>query len=60
MISLAYAELYTTLAAIVRRFDLELCETHPKDMEFKREMVVQRPEKGVWTLKVRVVEINET
>ncbi|GLA50241.1 hypothetical protein AnigIFM63604_006287 [Aspergillus niger] len=58
--NLAYAELYTTLAAIVRRFDLELCETHPKDMEFKREMVVQRPEKGVWTLKVRVVEINET
>ena len=49
-----------TLAAIVRRFDLELCETHPKDMEFTREMVVQRPEKGVWTLKIRVVGINET
>ncbi|OJJ66524.1 hypothetical protein ASPBRDRAFT_69666 [Aspergillus brasiliensis CBS 101740] len=57
--SLAYAELYMTLAAIVRRFDLELCGTRPEDMEFTREMVVQRPEKGVWTLKVRVVGISE-
>lgn len=48
-----------TLAAIVRRFDLELCETRPEDMEFTREMVVQRPEKGVWTLKVQVVGISE-
>lgn len=48
-----------TLAAIVRRFDLELFETRPENMKFTREMIVQRPEKGVWTLKVRVVETSE-
>ena len=46
-----------TLASIVRRFDLEISGTRPEDMEFAREMVVQRPEKGVWTLDVRVVGV---
>ncbi|OOF90977.1 hypothetical protein ASPCADRAFT_518847 [Aspergillus carbonarius ITEM 5010] len=58
--NLAYAELYMTLASIVRRFDLEISGTRPEDMEFAREMVVQRPEKGVWTLDVRVVDISKT
>ncbi|RAK77116.1 cytochrome P450 [Aspergillus fijiensis CBS 313.89] len=55
--NLAYAELYMTIASIVRRFDLELCDTNPEDMEFVREKILQRPEKGVWTLKARVVGI---
>ncbi|RAH70116.1 cytochrome P450 [Aspergillus aculeatinus CBS 121060] len=55
--NLAYAELYMTIASIVRRFDLELCDTNPEDMEFVREKILQRPEKGVWTLKARVVGV---
>ncbi|PYH94159.1 benzoate 4-monooxygenase cytochrome P450 [Aspergillus ellipticus CBS 707.79] len=57
--NLAYAELYMTLASMVRRFDLEICDTRPEDMEFARETVVQRPEKGVWTLKAKVVGVDE-
>ncbi|PWY77056.1 cytochrome P450 [Aspergillus heteromorphus CBS 117.55] len=57
--NLANAELYMTLASVVRRFDLELCDTRPEDMEFAREMVVQRPAKGVWTLKARVAGVGE-
>lgn len=33
--SLAYAELYLTLAHLFRRFDLELHQTTPEDMEWK-------------------------
>lgn len=33
--SLAYAELYLTLAHLFRRFDLELYQTTPEDMEWK-------------------------
>lgn len=57
--SLSYAEIYTTLATIVCRFDLELCDTAPERMAFTREMIVQRPEEGVWTLKARVVGARE-
>ncbi|RAL08633.1 cytochrome P450 [Aspergillus homomorphus CBS 101889] len=55
--NLAYAELYMTIASIVRRFDLELCGTHPEDMQFVREKILQRPDKGVWTLKARVAAV---
>ncbi|RAK75874.1 cytochrome P450 [Aspergillus fijiensis CBS 313.89] len=58
-INLSYAEIYTTLATIVCRFDLELCDTAPERMAFTREMIVQRPEEGVWTLKARVVGARE-
>ncbi|RAH47920.1 cytochrome P450 [Aspergillus brunneoviolaceus CBS 621.78] len=58
-INLSYAEIYTTLATIVCRFDLELCDTPPERMAFTREMIVQRPEEGVWTLKARVVGARE-
>ena len=33
--SLAYAELYLTLAHLFRRFDLELYQTTPEDMDWK-------------------------
>ncbi|PYI14181.1 benzoate 4-monooxygenase cytochrome P450 [Aspergillus violaceofuscus CBS 115571] len=54
-INLSYAEIYTTLATIVCRYDLELHDTPPERMDFTREMIVQRPEEGVWNLKARVV-----
>ncbi|PYH47883.1 cytochrome P450 [Aspergillus saccharolyticus JOP 1030-1] len=57
--NLSYAELYTALATIVLRFDLELYDTPPESMAFRREMIVQRPEKGLWTLKARVTGVKQ-
>ena len=53
--SLAYAELYLTLAHLFRRFDLELYETSPEDMEWK-DVTVPRM-KG--HLKLLVREAND-
>lgn len=49
--SLAYAELYLTLAHLFRRFDLELYQTTPEDMEWK-DVTVPRM-KGHLKLLVR-------
>ena len=53
--SLAYAELYLTLAHLFRRFDLELHQTTPDDMEWK-DVTVSRM-KG--HLKVLVREAKD-
>jgi hypothetical protein len=48
--SLAYAELYLTLAAIVRRFDLTLYETDYSDIEAVCDAMMPMPKadsKGV-------------
>lgn len=44
--SLAYAELYLTLAAIFRRFDLELHETTVEDVLFVRDAFVPAAKLG--------------
>ncbi|PKY05790.1 benzoate 4-monooxygenase cytochrome P450 [Aspergillus campestris IBT 28561] len=54
---LATAQIYMLLSTIIRRFDLELHNTSPKDVEFARDCVVARPEKGHWSVKARVVGI---
>ncbi|KAI1264368.1 cytochrome P450 [Xylariaceae sp. FL1019] len=36
--NLAYAELFMTLAALVRRFDMELYDSHPDDVRVDHEM----------------------
>lgn len=53
MNSLAYAELYLTLAAVVRRFDLTLYETSVSDVEAVCDCVMPMPaadSKGVRVL----------
>lgn len=54
---MATAQIYMLLAAIIRRFDLELYNTGPADVAFARDCVVARPEKGFWSVKVRVVGV---
>ncbi|EXJ61096.1 hypothetical protein A1O7_05249 [Cladophialophora yegresii CBS 114405] len=53
-INLAYAELYLNLAYMVRRFDLEACQTTDRDMEWKDNFVVTT--KGHLRVKVKRVE----
>lgn len=51
MNSLAYAELYLTLAHLFRRFDLEFYQTTPEDMDWKD--VTERRMRGHLKLLVR-------
>ena len=53
--SLAYCELYLTLAHILRRFDLKLFETTKEDMEWTDTFVLLR--KGA--LKVTLSLVDE-
>ncbi|KAL4734454.1 cytochrome P450 [Aspergillus similis] len=57
--NLAYAELYNTLAAVVRRFDLELYQTSEEDIRFVRDMLLPRSKDGPWKVRVKVVGIRE-
>ncbi|KAI4242382.1 MAG: hypothetical protein LQ352_007253 [Teloschistes flavicans] len=53
-ISLAYAELYMTIATIFRRFELELFETDASAVEYSRDFFNAMPEKRGDGLKVCV------
>ncbi|KAK2763881.1 hypothetical protein FQN54_009499 [Arachnomyces sp. PD_36] len=57
--NLAYAELYNTLAAVVRRFDLELYETNLDSIRFVRDKLLPRAKEGPWAVRVKVVGIRE-
>ncbi|GAB1208252.1 hypothetical protein APSETT445_006993 [Aspergillus pseudonomiae] len=57
--NLAYAELYNTLAAVIRRFDLELYQTTTENIRFVRDKLLPRAKDGPWTVKVKVVGIRE-
>ncbi|GIK06086.1 hypothetical protein Aspvir_010204 [Aspergillus viridinutans] len=57
--NLAYAELHTVLAAIVRRFDLELYETTAEDIRFMRDKLLPRAKDGPWRIRVKVVGVRE-
>jgi hypothetical protein len=55
--SLAYAELFLTLAGIIRRFDLELFETTFDDVKMERDAFVAAARVG--SKGVRVVVTAE-
>ncbi|KAK4496736.1 hypothetical protein PRZ48_012719 [Zasmidium cellare] len=52
--NLATAELFMTLAAVFRRFDLELFETTREDIDMAREYMIPLPKKGSQGLRVLV------
>ncbi|PYH75502.1 cytochrome protein [Aspergillus uvarum CBS 121591] len=52
-LNLAYAELYLVIAALVRRFEMELYETPRSTIELKRDFGTPYPEEG--HLKVQVM-----
>ncbi len=51
--NLAHAEIFLTLAATIRRFNLKLFETDVQDVEYRHDFVVLRP--NLNTKGVRVV-----
>ncbi|KAI9372838.1 cytochrome P450 [Aspergillus egyptiacus] len=57
--NLAYAELFTTLAAVVRRFDMELYETTTENIRYTRDKLLPRARDGPWSVRVKVVGIRE-
>lgn len=57
VISLAYAELYITIATIFRRFELRLFETNEEDVEMAHDFFIPVPRLG--SKGVRVVVEGE-
>ncbi|KAI0460036.1 cytochrome P450 [Xylaria acuta] len=55
--NLAYAELYMTLASIIRRFDIELYETGPQDIRIEREMGIGQPKGGDFSVRAKITRI---
>ncbi|PYI35073.1 cytochrome P450 [Aspergillus indologenus CBS 114.80] len=53
-INLAYNELYLALAYLVRRFEFELFDTTPEDMEMVAETVLQVTRRGFPTVYARI------
>lgn len=53
--NLAMAELNTTLAAMVRRFDFKLFETDRRDVDYKFDYFVPFPETGDKGVRVKVL-----
>lgn len=56
--SLAYAELYLTLAKIIPRFEMDLFETTVEDVEPERDFFVAVPKLDSKGVRVKVVGVN--
>lgn len=57
MYSLAYAELYITLASLVRRFDMELFETTLENVHTVRELAVGFPKEGDFSVRAKFIKV---
>ena len=55
--SLALAELYMTIAAFVRRFDMELYETTVDNIRIYRELGIAQPKEGEFSVRAKVVNV---
>lgn len=53
-ISMAYAEMYLTVARIIRRFEMELYETTESDVEAYHIRLTGYPRKGKGEVKVKI------
>jgi hypothetical protein len=57
--SLAYAEIYMSLAHIIRRFDFVLHETTMNNITVYRELGIGYPKEGCFNVKAKVESIIE-
>ena len=55
--SLASAELYMTLAFMIRRFDIELYETGKNNIRIDREMGIGQPKEGDFSVRAKITKI---
>ena len=52
--NLAHAELYSTVAAVVTRLNLQLSTTYESDVAFKHDFTILRPRLGWQGVRVKV------
>ncbi|KAJ5689085.1 hypothetical protein N7462_003477 [Penicillium macrosclerotiorum] len=57
-LNLAYAELYITIAVLIRRFELELYKTTIKNLEFARDFGTPCPDEGNPSIQVFAFNFN--
>ncbi|KAJ5160940.1 uncharacterized protein N7482_007944 [Penicillium canariense] len=55
-INLAYAEIYLTIARLVRTFNMEICDTTPDDLAVHHIRLTGAPKHGTGEVKVKVTE----
>jgi len=55
--SLAYFELYVTLAHIASKFDIEMWETTERNIEFGRDLVLPFPKEHPYHVKAKVTQV---
>ncbi|RHZ61391.1 hypothetical protein CDV55_104001 [Aspergillus turcosus] len=55
-INLAYAEIYLTLARLVRTFNMEICDTTPDDLAVHHVRLTGAPKQGTGEVKVKVTK----
>lgn len=55
--SFAYAELYLTIAAFVRRFEMEIYETTIENIRTVREIGVGYPKDGSVSVRVKITDV---
>ncbi|MDI1490376.1 MAG: hypothetical protein OHK93_001578 [Ramalina farinacea] len=55
--NLAYAELYMTIAAFVRRFDLEIFETTAESIRPGRDLGMAQPKEGKFAVRAKVTNV---
>ena len=55
--SLAYAELFMTLASLIRRFDIELYEPRVERLRIDREMGIGQPMEGDFSVRAKITKI---
>ena len=60
LLSLAWNELYFTIAYMVRRFDFELYNTTAEDMEFISETIFPKTRRGMMTVYAKVNNVVES
>ena len=54
--SLAYADIYHCIAAIITRFDLQILDTlRSRDIDMVRDHFVAKPTRGSKSLRVKIV-----
>lgn len=59
LVSLAYAEIYLTIARLVTSFDMDLFETTTEDVEFFHIRLTGYPKKGNGEVKVMIRKYAE-
>ncbi|ORY63203.1 cytochrome P450 [Pseudomassariella vexata] len=55
--NLAYAELFMTLASMIRRFDIELYETGPDNIRIDHEMGIGQPKEGEFSVRAKITNV---